>query len=142
VPSKLTSEIRIGVAPHETVDEVEAAYRRRLDRVIEGSEWLSAHPPTFERFSVQFEGAEIDREEPIVTALAGTLRQAGIEPTYRGFTAGTDARHYIAAGIPTVVFGPGTTDVAHQPDESVAWDDLVRGSELIAGTAATYLREQ
>jgi hypothetical protein len=23
VPSKLTSEIRIGVAPHETVDEVE-----------------------------------------------------------------------------------------------------------------------
>jgi len=142
VPAELTAEIRIGVGPHETVAEVEAEYRQRLDEVVGESEWLSEHPPSFERFSVQFEGSEVDREEPVVQSVARAAKNHGIEdPEYEGFTGGTDARHYLDAGIPTVVFGPGSTDTAHQPDEHIAWDDVVAGSEIIAEAAATYLRE-
>lgn len=36
----------------------------------------------------------------------------------------TDARHLRAAGIPTVIVGPGRTAEAHRPDESVALDRL------------------
>jgi len=140
VPAQLTSEIRIGVAPHETVSDVEAEYRQRLDAVVEGSEWLAAHPPTFERFSVQFEGSEIDGDEPIVERLVAAAAEHGIaDPRYEGFTGGTDARHYIEAGIPTVVFGPGSVDLAHKPDEHVRWDDVVRASRIIAATAESYL---
>ena len=140
VPARLTSEIRIGVAPHETVAEVEAEYRERLDEVVAESDWLSAHPPTFERFSVQFEGSEIDRTEPIVERLVDAAAGHGIaEPVFEGFTGGTDARHYIEAGIPTVVFGPGSVDLAHRPDEHVRWDDVVAASEIIAATAESYL---
>jgi acetylornithine deacetylase len=140
VPAHLASEIRIGVAPHETVAAVEAEFRARLDRVATESEWLSAHPPTFERFSVQFEGSEVDREESIVRTLVEAAGRHGLtDPTYQGFTGGTDARHYIDAGIPTVVFGPGSVDLAHKPDERVRWDDVVRASEIVASTAESYL---
>jgi acetylornithine deacetylase len=140
VPAQLTSEIRIGVAPHETVREVEAEFQGRLDEVVAESEWLSEHPPSFERFSVQFEGSEIDRDEPVVERLVEAAAAHGItDPTYEGFTGGTDARHYIGAGIPTVVFGPGSVDLAHGPDEYVRWDDVVRARDVVAATAASYL---
>ncbi|ESS03882.1 MAG: peptidase M20 family protein, partial [uncultured archaeon A07HR67] len=96
VPAQLTAEIRIGVAPHETVDEVEAAYAARLDEVVQDDAWLADHPPTFERFSVQFEGSEVARDEPVVERVAAAAVAHGIEePVYEGFTGGTDARHYI-----------------------------------------------
>ncbi|WP_435063022.1 ArgE/DapE family deacylase [Halobaculum sp. EA56] len=142
VPAHLASEVRIGVAPHESVAEVEAAFRRRLDEVVADSEWLREHPPTFERFSVQFEGSEVGRDEPIVTALADAIATRGRSaPRYRGFTAGTDARHYIGAGIPTVVFGPGSPERAHGPDEYVEWEAVVEGCAVIAEAARGFLRE-
>lgn len=139
VPAHLTSEIRIGVAPQETVAGVEAEYRERLDELVAESGWLTEHPPTFERFSVQFEGSEVSRDEPVVERVAAAAAARGIEPAYEGFTAGTDARHYLAAGIPTVVFGPGSVDLAHKPDEHVEWDDVRLACEIIADATAETL---
>ena len=140
VPASLTAEIRIGVAPHETVADVEAAYRRRLEAVCTEHTWLTDHPPTLERFSVQFEGSEVDPDEPIVSCVEAAAIDHGIKnPQYEGFTAGTDARHYLDAGIPTVVFGPGSVDLAHAPDESIEWESLQRGCEIIATATATAL---
>lgn len=139
VPAHLTSEIRIGVAPQETVAGVEAEYRERLDEVVAESEWLTEHPPAFERFSVQFEGSEVSRDEPVVERVSAAAAARGIEPTYEGFTAGTDARHYLAAGIPTVVFGPGSVDLAHKPDEHIEWDDVELACEIIADATAETL---
>jgi len=123
VPATLTAEFRIGVAPGETVDEVEETFRARLDDVVADDPWLREHPPTFERFSVQFEPAEIAVDEPIVEAARAGIVEAGLpdaEPT--GATYGADSRHYIAAGIPTVLLGPGSITEAHYPDETIAWD--------------------
>lgn len=140
VPATLEAELRIGVAPGESLEAVEAEFQDCLDRVVEASDWLSSHPPTFERFSVQFESAEIDPDEPIVEAITGALRGRGShDPTVRGATYGTDARHYIASGLPTVVFGPGTPDRAHQPDERVDWNDVLAAKELLADAAESYL---
>jgi len=140
VPAELTAELRIGVAPGETVDEVEAAVRERIDAVVAADDWLSAHPPDFERFSVQFEGSEIDPDEPIAAAVRRAARDRGRDPRDVGFTGGTDARHYVAAGIPTVVFGPGSIDQAHQPDETVDWTEVLEAAAIIAAAAESYLR--
>ena len=140
VPASLTAEIRIGVAPHETVAEVEAAYRHRLEDVCTERLWLTDHPPTLERFSVQFEGSEVDPDEPIVSCVETAAVAHGItDPSYEGFTAGTDARHYLGAGIPTVVFGPGSVDLAHAPDEHIGWDVLCRGCQMLATATTTAL---
>ncbi|EMA68034.1 M20/M25/M40 family metallo-hydrolase [Halorubrum kocurii] len=139
VPSTLTAEFRIGVAPGETVDEVEAAFRARLDDVVADDPWLREHPPTFERFSVQFEPAEVAVDEPIVAAARAGLVDAGLpdaEPT--GATYGADSRHYVAAGIPTVLLGPGSITEAHYPDETIAWAEVERGREAIAAAVGRF----
>jgi len=129
VPATLTAaEFRIGVAPGETVDEVEETFRARLDDVVADDPWLREHPPTFERFSVQFEPAEIAVDEPIVEAARAELskRASGRGADGRDIRR-ADSRHYIAAGIPTVLLGPGSITEAHYPDETIAWDEVERG---------------
>ncbi|WP_280536932.1 ArgE/DapE family deacylase [Halopenitus sp. POP-27] len=141
VPAELTAEIRIGVAPHETVAAVEAEFRDRLQAVVDDDAWLCDHPPEFERFSVQFEGSEIDPEEPIVDAVRSAAADHGVEAPVAGFTGGTDARHFIDAGIPAVVFGPGDLATAHQPDERIAWSDVQTGRSIVADAVERFLRE-
>ena len=140
VPASLTAEWRIGVAPGETVAEVEAEFGNCLAAVVADSEWLSEHPPDFERISVQFEPSEIDPDERVVCAVQSGMLSSGLgdaEP--RGVTYGADARHYIDAGIPTVVFGPGSIEQAHFPDETIDFGAVETAVEVLADAAATFL---
>ncbi|MFC4358274.1 M20/M25/M40 family metallo-hydrolase [Halobium salinum] len=140
VPANLTAEIRIGVAPGETVEEVEAAYEARLAEVVDDEPWLRDHPPSFERFSVQFDSAETDPDEPVVASLQRAMSDAGIDDTAPvGATYGADSRLYVEAGIPTVLFGPGTIEQAHFPNETVRWSDVELAREVLAGSAADFL---
>jgi acetylornithine deacetylase len=140
VASTLTAGIRIGVLPGETVDEVEAEYEAALQEVVDDSEWLSAHPPDFDRFTIQFEPAETDADEPVVRALQAAMEVTGLSDTEpKGATYGADNRHYVAAGIPTVLFGPGTIEQAHFPDETIQWADVEQARTTIAETARQFL---
>ena len=142
VPASLSAEFRIGVAPGETVDEVEEAFRARLAEVVAEDPWLREHPPTFERFSVQFEPAEVAVDEPIVEAVRAGLVDAGLpDPEPTGATYGADSRHYVAAGVPTVLFGPGNVEEAHYPDESIPWGEVERGREAIAAAVGEFAAE-
>ncbi|MFW5949193.1 MAG: M20/M25/M40 family metallo-hydrolase, partial [Halolamina sp.] len=141
VPSSLTAEMRFGVAPGETVDEVEQQYEDALQAVVDADDWLSEHPPSFERFTIQFEPAETDPDEPIVRTLQTAMAETGLSDTDpRGATYGADSRHYVAAGIPTVVFGPGSVDEAHFPNESIAWPEVEQARETITETAVRFLQ--
>ena len=59
-----------------------------------------------------------------------TLRLAGKNQT-QTVPFGTEAGHYQAAGIPTVVCGPGSIDQAHQPDEYITLDQLEAGAAFM-----------
>jgi acetylornithine deacetylase len=140
VPASLVAECRFGVAPGESVDEVEAAYEAALQEVVDADDWLAAHEPAFERFTIQFEPAEIDPDEPVVEAVQTAMRANGldaVEPL--GETYGADNRHYVAAGIPTVVFGPGRIEEAHFPDETLVWEDALLAGEVLVDAVEGYL---
>jgi len=139
VPGDLTAEARLGVAPGESLDAVERAFRERLEAAVAGDEWLAANPPDFERFGVQFEPAEVDPREPVVGALQGALAERGRDPDPTGETYGSDARHYVRAGIPTVVFGPGRIEEAHFPEESIRWPRVLEAAGVIADAAWRFL---
>ncbi|SFR63330.1 acetylornithine deacetylase [Halogeometricum rufum] len=143
VAGTLTAEWRFGVAPGETVDEVEAQFEERLAEVVEASDWLSEHPPDFERFTIQFEPAEIDADEPVVQSLREAMTATGHDDTDPvGATYGADSRHYVAAGIPTVVYGPGTVEQAHFPDESIDWAEVETARETYVEAAARFLQSK
>jgi acetylornithine deacetylase len=140
VPAHLTAQLRIGVAPGETLTEVEDAFEARLDEVVTDSEWLSDHPPTFERQGIQFESAETSLDAEIVTTLQTAMADYGLVDTEPyGVTYGADARHYTNAGIPTVTFGPGSIKQAHFPNEYIDWPEVETAAEIIADTAQRFL---
>lgn len=139
VPDRLTAEVRVGVAPGETVDEVEASLRAHLEGLDDVDTWLAEHW-SMERLGVQFEASEISPEEPIVAAVGDAMADSGItDSAPRGVTYGADARHYIERGIPTVLFGPGSIEEAHFPDETVRWPDVLTAGEVLATAAGRYL---
>lgn len=143
VPAHLVAEARLGVAPGETVNEVIDSFEEYIYKTIEYNDWLSEHPPTIESFGVQFEPAEIMPDEDVVKSIQNSMKASNmqyIEPV--GETYGADSRHYIAAGIPTVLFGPGQLDVAHYPDESIFWPDVELATEIIADSVHRFMTGQ
>jgi acetylornithine deacetylase len=74
--------------------------------------------------------------EPGSAAETLALRLAGRNQT-QTVPFGTEGGHYQAAGIPTVVCGPGSIDQAHQPDEYITLEQLEAGAAFMRRLAAT-----
>jgi len=81
---------------------------------------------------------ETPRESPIVDALEGCAsRTLGTAPELIGVPYWTDAALFAAAGIPTVVFGPGG-EGAHAEVEWVDLDDVDRTAEILLAVAVAF----
>ncbi|HEY9536331.1 MAG TPA: ArgE/DapE family deacylase [Kiloniellaceae bacterium] len=77
--------------------------------------------------------------ERLVKRLAARASQVMGEPVgAKGVPLYTDARHYTAAGIPTVLYGAGPRSIeeanAHRADERLPLDDLHKATEVVALT--------
>ncbi|WP_066419033.1 M20 family metallopeptidase [Halorubrum aethiopicum] len=142
VPARLTAQVRIGFAPSETLEAAEAEYEERLQSIVEDSKWLSEHPPTFERRAIHFEPSELEVDCPIVRRLQSAMLDHGIEETQPiGKTYSADSRFYIEQGIPTVIFGPGTIDQAHFPNEFIRWSEVQQAGDVLVDTCKSYLQK-
>jgi acetylornithine deacetylase len=81
------------------------------------------------------EPLETPRDAAIVDALLGNAAGVlGATPEIVGVPFWTDAAVFAAAGIPTVVFGPGGAG-AHEEEEWVDLDDVERSVEILLRTA-------
>jgi acetylornithine deacetylase len=74
--------------------------------------------------------------QPGSTAEVLALRLAGKNRTHTVPFA-TEGGHFQAAGIPTIVCGPGSIDQAHQPDEYITLEQLEAGAAFRRRLAAT-----
>ena len=63
----------------------------------------------------------------------------------QGLPLYTDARHYSAAGVPTVLFGAGPRSIfeanAHRADERLKLDDLQNATKIVALALFDLLHE-
>ena len=73
--------------------------------------------------------------EPGSSAETLALRLAGRNRTWT-VPFGTEAGHFQAAGIPTVVCGPGSINQAHQADEYITLEQLEAGAAFMRRLAA------
>ena len=63
--------------------------------------------------------------------VAAAAKVAGIDSKLVGVPYGTNAASIAAAGIPTVVFGPGSIAQAHTADEWIAIEQLERAVDAL-----------
>ena len=72
---------------------------------------------------------------PADTALERLLRPHAAHPESGGAPFGTDGGNLTALGAAPLVFGPGSIDLAHRPDEHIPRHALQRAAEMIEAVA-------
>lgn len=136
VPETLVAEGRLGFLPGETITAMMEQTEARVRAVADGDPWLREHPPVIEWIGGQFASAEIPPDAPLAVAIAGAHKTiTGELATILGVPWGSDMRLFTEIGeMPTVIYGAGTVDNVHCPDEFIEIDDL-----LTAVTTLTQL---
>jgi succinyl-diaminopimelate desuccinylase len=134
VPDRVSFRLDRRIIPDEDPTQVEATLVREIER--SGGKWpgITVH---VKRILLAQPLLSIPGQEKLVAAIRAhgeaiigeTLRSAGV-PIY------TDARHYAAAGVPTVLYGAGPRTLAesngHRPDENLKLGDLHKATEIVA----------
>jgi succinyl-diaminopimelate desuccinylase len=84
---------------------------------------------------------EIPADDPLVRALCAAHEEVTGEPARLGGVPGATDGTIITAhgGVPSVVYGPGGKWIAHQADEFVEVDEIVRCAEVFAVAARHFL---
>jgi acetylornithine deacetylase len=133
VPDALVAEGRYGVRTDESVAEAVRAFEQRIAEVCAADPWLRDHPVRVTWSGGMFAPGALPDGHPLLERLHSAVRDvAGQAPDVVGGPYGSDLRHYIAAGVPTVQYGPGDARFAHAADEHVPLADLTRCARVYA----------
>jgi len=141
VPDLVTFRLDRRMIPEEKPDQVEAELRAAIAAAANGLPGITVE---VRRILLAQPFVPLPGHEKLVAALQhGAQRVLGAEIPVEGVPLYTDARHYGAAGIPTVLYGAGprtlTEANAHRADERLKLDDLTKATKVVALALATIL---
>ncbi|MFT4037146.1 MAG: M20 family metallopeptidase [Thermomicrobiales bacterium] len=80
-----------------------------------------------------------DPEGALAKAMLAANGYLGFPTDLTGFSMATDGRHFAAAGVPTIIYGPGDPKLAHVPDEWVGIDEVLDATRAYALAALALL---
>lgn len=130
VPDSCTVELGLRVLPGLDTGELEARLRARIEESAAGERFevenLSDSPPL-----------QLSAEAPICRYLCEQVRQTGtVSASYA-----TDAGWLQDLGMDCTVFGPGSIEVAHKPEEFMPKDEYRQGGELLDRAVRAFCTE-
>lgn len=120
IPDRCTLTVERRTLPGESLADVELEMRRLLDVCRSGDPELEVSSRT----TLYRDAFEVAPQEPVVQAIAAAAESLGREPAVGGVSYWADSALFAAAGIPTVLFGPGG-EGAHADVEWVSVRDTV-----------------
>lgn len=121
VPDLAIMEGRIGVAPGESMESVKQQLIATVHSVNDMDDWLKTHPAKVEFFGGQWVPNHVVPDHPFVKLVSEEFENIfEKKPVVEASPWGTDAGLLgQVAGIPALVIGPGTTKMAHYPNEYI-----------------------
>jgi acetylornithine deacetylase len=136
VPDTAIIEGRMGVAPEETIPSAKQEMENCLEELNQQDDWLRNHPLRIEWFGGRWLPGSLEGDHLLITELSESFREImGEAPIIEASPWGTDGGILSTVGdTPVVVFGPGTTEVAHDANEYINLEDMFIASEIIART--------
>ena len=132
VPERASLTGRIGLMPGESAAAVREVYAAALAAAVREDPHEAAHPHRLTWLGEPYPGWETSESGDLARAFIYALEAVDGRAELRGFTAGNDAGQYAELGVPTLVFGPGDTSLAHTAAESVSEADLLRAARTVA----------
>lgn len=139
--------ITVHFYPNENDEEIIREIEAHLACVAQADPWLRGHPPQFkwggksmiEDRGEIFPSLDIDPEHPGTRLLGEIHKSFRREEAVIGMTSTvTDAGWLGKAGIPTVLYGPGSLEDAHAVNEKLSVDQLVEYAKILAAFIATW----
>jgi acetylornithine deacetylase len=114
------------------VDDLKARVEAAVARAAGEHAYLAEHPPRVRYDGFAGQGVELPADAPLVEALAAAHERVSGEPAARvATTATTDARVFLASGIPAVCYGPRAESI-HGVDERVYLPSVVGSAQVLA----------
>ena len=143
VPDRVSFRLDRRLIPEEDSDAVEADLRARIAAVAERFDGIT-HDAT--RILLAHPLVPLAGSETLCEALMRNARSIlDEEITTHGLPLYTDARHYSAAGVPTVLYGAGPRSIfeanAHRADERLPLEDLRKATKIVALSLFDLLHE-
>lgn len=135
IPPECSLVVDRRIVPGETLASAEAELRAVLvalahDHGIEVA---------LEQRGSSIEACAIAADDPLVAAALVAGREHAILPAVPiGFPAGCDLVRFAERGLPGIILGPGSLEQAHQPDEWIALDELIRGALVYRDTVFAW----
>ena len=137
--------------PNETWESVTQEIEDHVLRTAFADLWMRDNPPTFNwggRSMIEdrgeiFPASAIPVDHPATHLLEDIHRDIiGTEPVHEMTTTVTDSGWLESAGIPTVIYGPGSLNQAHTIDEWISVEELITAAEIYAVMIAEWCNER
>lgn len=125
VPDRATISIDRRICPGESPAEARDAVIEYIAEHVP-SDVRIEHDPSF----LTALGLNDENNADLASQVADAARSVTGRCESIGVPFGTDASAYAAAGVPTVVFGPGSIAQAHTADEWISIDQLRQAEEI------------
>lgn len=140
VPDLVTLEGRIGVGPHEDMQDVRTELTNHIAALCAADEWLKDHPAKVEFFGAQWVPNAVENNHPFAQLMQDNFntiykRNIKIEASPWGTDGGLLGK---IGNIPTLVIGPGETKVAHYPNEFIEIKEVIQAAKLFALMLTTW----
>jgi acetylornithine deacetylase len=120
------------------VRDVMGRIREAVARAGERDPFLRAHPARLE-FLHHDDATRQPADVPIAAHVGGVLARRGRDGGVRPGPFACDLRHLVnQAGIPSIIFGPGTIAQAHKPDEHIPVQEYLDCIEHLVDIIATW----
>ncbi|MBM7703183.1 peptidase [Metabacillus iocasae] len=134
VPDEVIIEGRMGVAPGEQMSHAKQELQTWIGTLKEKDQWFEQYPVQVEWFGAHWLPSELDVEHELVQTLTKSFQEVKKnDPVIEASPWGTDGGMLTNIGhIPTIVFGPGVTEMAHFPNEYIELNTLFEAAEIIA----------
>lgn len=125
VPNKVDIQIDRRTLPGETIESCQAEIAAVMDSLKKVNKDFDYRLEPY----VHVDAGYVPAGSPIVEACASSFQTAfGKKIVIKDFSGCNDQNFFVAAGVPTVVFGPGSISVAHTVDEYVPLEDLTNAA--------------
>jgi acetylornithine deacetylase/succinyl-diaminopimelate desuccinylase family protein len=137
VPERCRVTFDRRLTPGEQEDEVLASFGEMLERFNHEEEGLTAR--LVELAPSTGGPSEMNADDPLVKTCVAALQGIGQAGELSGMQVNCDMSHFRGAGMPAVVYGPGSPSQMHVVDESIGLEDLERGQEGYLAMARAFL---
>ena len=132
VAAECSLSCRLALYPGQAVDELKARVEAAVARAATAHPYLGAHPPRVRYDGFAGQGVEVPEDAPLVEAVSAAHERVAGEPAMRvATTATTDARVFVASGIPAVCYGPWAERI-HGVDERVHLPSVLTTAQALA----------